>query len=450
MVRSKARPTRIFFAADIHGSQVDVPEVPRRPRGVLRGRRARVRRRPHGQGPRADRAVERRVPAPLPGARQEFERGRAGRVHASASSSPASTGRCSSRDEYEAVEADPLAKHGLFQRAGVGARLAEWIELAEDRLRGHRRSAVHDRRQRRRAGGARDAGTARRGPRRRVRGPAGRPGRRAHDDHGRPVDGHAVGHAARGERGGDRARRSTRRWRAVPDVGRCVFNLHCPPKDTPIDTCLKLEIAPRRAAAADPRGRPVPDDRRRERGGAGGDRAVPAARRASTATSTSRGAGSGSGRTQMLQPGERVRAGRAAGLDRGAQAAGSSRRYQHTRGELGVRSTVSFARDSHDARSGAAVVIGAGIVGASAAYHLAELGDHRRARARPGPVVRDRGVDARTRPGSCSRRTARGRCAGSPRTRSTLYATLDVDGEPAWYGVGGIEVATTPRRESRS
>jgi len=27
----------------------------------------------------------------------------------------------------------------------------------------------------------------------------------------------------------------------VPDVGRCVFNLHCPPKDTPIDTCLKLE-----------------------------------------------------------------------------------------------------------------------------------------------------------------------------------------------------------------
>jgi Icc-related predicted phosphoesterase len=27
----------------------------------------------------------------------------------------------------------------------------------------------------------------------------------------------------------------------VPDISRCVFNLHCPPKDTPIDTCLKLE-----------------------------------------------------------------------------------------------------------------------------------------------------------------------------------------------------------------
>src|SRR5207302_2779284 len=25
------------------------------------------------------------------------------------------------------------------------------------------------------------------------------------------------------------------------DVSRCVFNFHCPPKDTPIDLCLKLE-----------------------------------------------------------------------------------------------------------------------------------------------------------------------------------------------------------------
>jgi Icc-related predicted phosphoesterase len=27
----------------------------------------------------------------------------------------------------------------------------------------------------------------------------------------------------------------------VPDHARCVFNFHAPPKDTPIDTCLKLE-----------------------------------------------------------------------------------------------------------------------------------------------------------------------------------------------------------------
>jgi Icc-related predicted phosphoesterase len=28
---------------------------------------------------------------------------------------------------------------------------------------------------------------------------------------------------------------------AVPDVGRCVFNLHCPPKDTILDRCVKLD-----------------------------------------------------------------------------------------------------------------------------------------------------------------------------------------------------------------
>jgi Icc-related predicted phosphoesterase len=30
----------------------------------------------------------------------------------------------------------------------------------------------------------------------------------------------------------------------VRDVSRCVFNLHCPPKDTILDRCLKLEVVP--------------------------------------------------------------------------------------------------------------------------------------------------------------------------------------------------------------
>jgi Icc-related predicted phosphoesterase len=30
----------------------------------------------------------------------------------------------------------------------------------------------------------------------------------------------------------------------VSDLSRCVFNLHCPPKDTLLDRCLKLEIVP--------------------------------------------------------------------------------------------------------------------------------------------------------------------------------------------------------------
>ena len=51
-----------------------------------------------------------------------------------------------------------------------------------------------------------------------------------------------------------------------------------------------------------------------------------------------------------------------------------------------------------------------------------------------------------TRPVSSSRRTARGRCAGSRRDTVDLYRSLDLDGEPCWCGVGGIEVATTPER----
>ena len=39
------------------------------------------------------------------------------------------------RDEYEAVEGDPMAKHGLFHEL-ASERLAGWIERAEDRCRG--------------------------------------------------------------------------------------------------------------------------------------------------------------------------------------------------------------------------------------------------------------------------------------------------------------------------
>jgi Icc-related predicted phosphoesterase len=35
-----------------------------------------------------------------------------------------------------------------------------------------------------------------------------------------------------------------RRVERVADVSRCVFNLHCPPKDTVLDRCLKLEVVP--------------------------------------------------------------------------------------------------------------------------------------------------------------------------------------------------------------
>ena len=178
-----------------------VPEVPRG-RGVLRRRRARLRRRPDGQGARPDRAHERRVPRIFPGPRRGVRRRRA-RAFTDALEQPGFYWKVFERDEYEAVEGDPMAKHGLFH------------ELASERLAGgssapktgcgDRRPPLPDRRERRRAVRAGDARAARRRSRGRERGTPRRAGRRAHDDHGRAVDVHAVGHAAGGERGGDRA-----------------------------------------------------------------------------------------------------------------------------------------------------------------------------------------------------------------------------------------------------
>ena len=197
----------------------DVPEVPGG-RGLLRGRCPRVRRRPDGQGPRADRSKQRRVPRQLPGPRRGVRAGRAGAVHA--------------RRRAAGLLLEGLRARRVRGRRGRSAREARSVPRARvgearrvDRAgRGstarNRRSALHDRRERRRAGGAGDPGSARRRARRRERGAPDRSGRRAHDDHGRPLDLHAVGHAAGGERGGDRAGRSRRPQRRCPtSAGAC-------------------------------------------------------------------------------------------------------------------------------------------------------------------------------------------------------------------------------------
>jgi Icc-related predicted phosphoesterase len=145
-------------------------------------------------------------------------------------------------DEYDAVEADPLAKHGLFHEL-ASVRLAEWIELAEDRLRG---TGV-----RLYLTGGNDDEPA-------VLGTLDRhEGDHVVASEGRLVDldgEHTmitVGLSTPTpwdtprEAGEEEIARAIETAVAVvPDVGRCVFNLHCPPKDTPIDTCLKLEVRP--------------------------------------------------------------------------------------------------------------------------------------------------------------------------------------------------------------
>ena len=146
------------------------------------------------------------------------------------------------RDEYEAMEHDPMARHGLFHEL-ASARLLEWIELAEDRLRG---SGV-----RLYLTGGNDDEPA-------VLETLDRhEGDQVVASEGRLVelDGEhtmiTVGLSTPTpwdtprEAGEDEIARAIEAAAdAVPDVGRCVFNLHCPPKDTPIDTCLKLEVRP--------------------------------------------------------------------------------------------------------------------------------------------------------------------------------------------------------------
>jgi uncharacterized protein len=143
------------------------------------------------------------------------------------------------RDAYEAASADPLLQRSLFQEA-ARARLASWIERAEDRLAG---SVIHLY-----LTGGNDDDPA-------VLEVLDRhEGEHVVASEGRLIELDAehtmvtVGWST--PTPWDTPREASEEGMAemiehavagVPDVGRCVFNFHCPPKDTPIDTCLKLE-----------------------------------------------------------------------------------------------------------------------------------------------------------------------------------------------------------------
>ena len=91
------------------------------------------------------------------------------------------------------------------------------------------------------------------------------------------------------------------------------------------------------------------------------------------------------------------------------------------------------------------VVIGAGIVGASAAYHLAELGITDVLVIDQGPLFETGGSTSHA-PGLVFQTNGSRTMCRLAQYSVDLYSGLETEEGPAWYGVGGIEVATTPER----
>jgi glycine cleavage system aminomethyltransferase T/glycine/D-amino acid oxidase-like deaminating enzyme len=91
------------------------------------------------------------------------------------------------------------------------------------------------------------------------------------------------------------------------------------------------------------------------------------------------------------------------------------------------------------------VIVGAGIVGASAAYHLAELGMTDVLVIDQGPLFETGGSTSHA-PGLVFQTNGSRTMCRIAQDTIRLYDSLELDDEPCWYGVGGIEVATTPER----
>ena len=91
------------------------------------------------------------------------------------------------------------------------------------------------------------------------------------------------------------------------------------------------------------------------------------------------------------------------------------------------------------------VIVGAGIVGASAAYHLAELGVTDVLVLDQGPLFETGGSTSHA-PGLVFQTNGSRTMCRIAQDTVALYDSLDLDGEPCWYGVGSLEVATTPER----
>jgi len=91
------------------------------------------------------------------------------------------------------------------------------------------------------------------------------------------------------------------------------------------------------------------------------------------------------------------------------------------------------------------VIIGSGIVGASAAYHLAQLGWKDILVLDQGPLF-DTGGSTSHAPGLVFQTNSSKMMTGFAQYTVELLNELEYEGQPCFYPVGGIEVAYTPER----
>jgi glycine cleavage system aminomethyltransferase T/glycine/D-amino acid oxidase-like deaminating enzyme len=91
------------------------------------------------------------------------------------------------------------------------------------------------------------------------------------------------------------------------------------------------------------------------------------------------------------------------------------------------------------------VIIGAGIVGASAAFHLAEMGVTDVLVLDRGPLFETGGSTSHA-PGIIFQTNGSRTMCRIAQDSVALYGSIALDGEPVWFGRGSVEVATTPER----
>ncbi|MGD2159483.1 MAG: FAD-binding oxidoreductase, partial [Anaerolineales bacterium] len=91
------------------------------------------------------------------------------------------------------------------------------------------------------------------------------------------------------------------------------------------------------------------------------------------------------------------------------------------------------------------VIIGAGIVGTSAAYHLSELGWRDIVVLDQGPLYETGGSTSHA-PGLVFQTNSSKMMTEFAKYTVELFNGLEYQGEPCWYSVGGVEVAYTKDR----